>query len=500
MGREESIFLPSYIQDRKHTNLLVSAPPRSGKTSTLIRNMLTYKGSCICTDLKGAEIFFTTARRRAEMGQTVSRFDPFHTAEETFFQLLGLEAEQKIIARTFFLGSAEVAATDAVWHTLLNPQQRKRLETLRPALHSLCRFPPKRLNPLTLAETHHPAFLETIDTFCEAIVIPQNSSQPYFQEKAKSLLKTALLFVCLYAPPEKRNLGEIHRFFQAFARRDQAWLNYFEILTGSELWDGLLAHRSREFITMNETEIRSVEASLNLELEWLGNPYVRHSLEDSDQNFDELKKKTTLYLILPAETTRASARLIRLLFSSIALSFFRQPGQGEPLSVFFLDEFPVLGNLGSRITDLLAVLPGYGLRTLLLCQTLAQLRAAYGKDYETLLGLCQTKVFLHPSEKGDTEYISQLLGKQWKIPPTQRLRDPIVGSYSAANSQVQQLERMKPEEIRQQDNQIFVFAPGQAPRIGKRLDYLKDSRCRSFADPNPHYPPSARPAFLKGLF
>ena len=59
----------------------------SGKgRSSVIPNLLTYKGSAVVLDVKG-ELYYTTARARREMGQDVILLDPFHWIVEKPDQL-----------------------------------------------------------------------------------------------------------------------------------------------------------------------------------------------------------------------------------------------------------------------------------------------------------------------------------------------------------------------------------------------------------------------------
>ena len=63
------------IDDNRH--ILTVGGSRSGKSVTLIDNLLFYPGSALCTDPKG-ELARITARRRAALGQKVYVLDPFN--------------------------------------------------------------------------------------------------------------------------------------------------------------------------------------------------------------------------------------------------------------------------------------------------------------------------------------------------------------------------------------------------------------------------------------
>ncbi len=68
------------LKDNRH--LVTIAGSRAGKSATsLMTNLLTWKGSTIVIDPKG-ELATNTARRRAEMGQDVYILDPFGEVKE----------------------------------------------------------------------------------------------------------------------------------------------------------------------------------------------------------------------------------------------------------------------------------------------------------------------------------------------------------------------------------------------------------------------------------
>jgi type IV secretion system protein VirD4 len=72
------------IEDNRH--VLTVAGSRSGKSVTLVGNMLFYKGSVLALDPK-AELADITAARRAALGQKVYVLDPFHYASERIAHL-----------------------------------------------------------------------------------------------------------------------------------------------------------------------------------------------------------------------------------------------------------------------------------------------------------------------------------------------------------------------------------------------------------------------------
>ena len=67
------------IEDNRH--VMTVAGSRSGKSVTLIGNLLYYRGSVLAIDPK-AELANITAERRAALGQKVIVLDPFNHAAD----------------------------------------------------------------------------------------------------------------------------------------------------------------------------------------------------------------------------------------------------------------------------------------------------------------------------------------------------------------------------------------------------------------------------------
>src|SRR5699024_3369573 len=67
------------IDDNRH--VMTVAGSRTGKSVTLVSNLLFYRGSVLALDPKG-ELAAITAERRAALGQKVCILDPFNIAPE----------------------------------------------------------------------------------------------------------------------------------------------------------------------------------------------------------------------------------------------------------------------------------------------------------------------------------------------------------------------------------------------------------------------------------
>ena len=133
-------------------HLITLARTGAGKgVGCIIPALLRYRGPVIVIDPKG-ENYQVTARRRREMGQEVAVLDPF-----------GIVANE----------------TDD-------------------------------LNPLDLIDRASPDAIDDAAQLAELLVTETSTRDPFWDNRARSLLATMILHVAVARPPILRNLTEVH--------------------------------------------------------------------------------------------------------------------------------------------------------------------------------------------------------------------------------------------------------------------------------------------------
>ena len=75
--------------------------------------------------------------------------------------------------------------------------------------------------------------------------------------------------------------------------------------------------------------------------------------------------------------------------------------------LFLIDEFPALGNL-SLFEQALAYIGGYGLKSLLIVQSINQLNKIYGKD-NSIIDNCRVQLYFTPNDKDTPKMISDMM-------------------------------------------------------------------------------------------
>ena len=106
-------------------------------------------------------------------------------------------------------------------------------------------------------------------------------------------------------------------------------------------------------------------------------------------------------------------------------------------------------------------------------QNLAQLKALFDKQWESIVGNCDTFLYLGGNEQSTHEYVSKLLGKQTIDTNTYGQSKGRSGSYTT-NFQTAGRELMTPDEVRMLDNRYaLLFIRGERPVKDLKYNILK---------------------------
>lgn len=108
----------------------------------------------------------------------------------------------------------------------------------------------------------------------------------------------------------------------------------------------------------------------------------------------------------------------------------------------------------------------------IIIQNLAQLKALFEKQWESIVGNCDEFLYLGGNEQSTHEYVSKLLGKETIDTNTYGQSRGRNGSYST-NWQLSGRELLTPDEVRMLDNRYaLLFIRGERPVQDDKYDIL----------------------------
>ena len=139
---------------------------------------------------------------------------------------------------------------------------------------------------------------------------------------------------------------------------------------------------------------------------------------------------------------------------------------------FLMDEFANV-SLPDDFDKILSVMRSRGVSVSIILQNLAQLKALFEKQWESIVGNCDEFLYLGGNEQSTHKYVSELLGKETIDTNTFGKSMGRNGNYST-NYQISGRELLTPDEVRLLDHQYAIlFIRGERPVMDFKFDILK---------------------------
>lgn len=319
-----------------------------------------------------------------------------------------------------------------------------------------------------------------------------SQSQDPFWDQAATMLLLALIFYLHYeAPPEEQNFPMVMEMIRAGEVRedDETYKSALDILFER------LEMRNPEHIALkyyrsyhsgSGKTLKSIQITLISRLE----KFNLESLASITQN-DELElwsigeKKTAVFAIIPDNDSSFSF-LVGMLYTQLFQQLYYQAdvihGGRLPVHVHFLmDEFANVA-LPDEFDKLLSTMRSHEISVSIIIQNLAQLKALFEKQWESIVGNCDEFLYLGGNEQSTHEYVSKLLGKETIDTNSYGQSKGRNGSYST-NWQLAGRELMTPDEVRMLDNRYaLLFIRGERPVEDLKFDILKHPNIALTAD------------------
>lgn len=310
-----------------------------------------------------------------------------------------------------------------------------------------------------------------------------SQSQDPFWDQAATMLLLALVFYLHYeAPEDEQNFPMVMEMIRAGEVREDNE-EYQSPL--DELFERL-ERRNPEHIALkyyrsyhsgSAKTLKSIQITLISRLE----KFNLDSLASITQN-DEMElwslgeKKTAIFGVIPDNDSSFNF-IIGMLYTQLFQQLYYQAdvihGGRLPVHVHFvMDEFANVA-LPDEFDKLLSTMRSREISVSIIIQNLAQLKALFEKQWESIVGNCDELLYLGGNEQSTHEYISKLLGKETIDMNTYGQSRGRNGSYST-NWQLAGRELMTPDEVRMLDNQYaLLFIRGERPVRDLKYDILK---------------------------
>ena len=319
-----------------------------------------------------------------------------------------------------------------------------------------------------------------------------SQSQDPFWDTAASMLLLALVFYLHYeAPEEEQNFAMVMEMLRAGAIEDEEdprpspLDNLFSDLELDNP-DHIALKYYHSYHAGSAKTLKSIQTTLAARLEKFNLESLASMTSTDELDLPTLgEKKVALFALIPDNDSSFNflvSILYTQLFQQLFYSADHQHGGCLPIPVHFLmDEFANV-SLPDDFDKILSVMRSRGVSVSIILQNLAQLKALFEKQWESIVGNCDEFLYLGGNEQSTHKYVSELLGKETIDTNTFGKSSGRSGNYST-NYQISGRELLTPDEVRMLDNQYAIlFIRGERPVMDFKYDILKHPNVAFTAD------------------
>ena len=324
-----------------------------------------------------------------------------------------------------------------------------------------------------------------VDVIANTVVKGQASeskSDPYWDDMAEMLLKALIYYLIATRPEEEQNLASCSELVRA--ANTNGGSNLLTELINQLPYDHPARMYYKSIEIAPEKTYGSILSSLQSKLGKFDSKEIAEVTSTDTINFEDIGTKKTAVYVISSDTHTAYDFLLTIFFSQMIqqlYDFADLNGGRLKIPVFFiLDEFANIG----RIPDFdkkISTSRSRGIQFSVILQNLDQLEAVYEKSYETIMGNCDTHVFLGSNSYKTVEYFSKALGEKTISRDSHSInRDKQYHRQGVSDSeQIMGRALMTPDELRRMDNDTcIIYEKGIKPVKARKYYYFEHPRMK----------------------
>lgn len=322
-----------------------------------------------------------------------------------------------------------------------------------------------------------------VDVIANTVVKGQkaeSSSEPYWDDMAEMLLKALIYYLIATRPEEEQNLASCSELVRA--ANSNGGSNLLTELINQLPYDHPARMYYKSIEIAPEKTYGSILSSLQSKLGKFDSKDIAEVTSTDTINFEDIGSKKTAVYVISSDTHTAYDFLLTIFFSQMIQQLYNYAdlnGGRLKMPVFFiLDEFANIG----RIPDFdkkISTSRSRGIQFSVILQNLDQLEAVYEKSYETIMGNCDTHVFLGSNSFKTVEYFSKSLGEKTIFRDSHSInRDKKAHKQGMSDSeQIMGRALMTPDELRRMDNDLcIIYEKGIKPVKARKYYYFEHQK------------------------
>ena len=320
-----------------------------------------------------------------------------------------------------------------------------------------------------------------VDVIANTIVKGQKSeggsNDPFWDDSAEMLLKALIYYLIATRPEEEQNLASCAELVRA--ANTNGGSNLLTELISQLPYDHPARMNYKSIEIAPEKTYSSILSSLQSKLGKFDSKEIAELTSTDTINFEDIGSKKTAVYVISSDTHTAYDFLLTIFFSQMIQQLYdyadQNGGKLKEQTFFILDEFANIGKIPD-FDKKISTSRSRNISFSVILQTVDQLEAVYEKSYETIMGNCDTHLFLGSNSYKTLEYFSKQLGEKTIE------RDSVSINRDRQNwktgksvsDQVMARALMTPDELRRMDvDDCIIFVKGIRPVKTRKFYYFK---------------------------
>lgn len=316
-------------------------------------------------------------------------------------------------------------------------------------------------------------------------------SDPFWEKSETALLQSLFAFIWKYVDESEQNFGTVLRLLELIEVReeDESFRSEMDIIMDhyNEKDPNNFAYRQwLIFKQAGGKTAKSILISTGVRLSVFNISDLENLTSRDELELDKMGDEKTALFILISDSDSTLNFLASMLYQQLFEELYFQADFVNEGSLKYqvrclIDEFANIGQI-PEFEKKLATMRSRGISSTIIIQNTAQLEALYKDHWKTIIGNCDTFLYLGGIEQSSHEYVSKLLGKGTIDNKT---RGKTKGRQSSTNENFQRLGRelLMPDEVGALDNKkCILFFRGLSPYLSDKFPLEKHKRYKELFD------------------
>lgn len=302
-------------------------------------------------------------------------------------------------------------------------------------------------------------------------------NDPFWEKSEAALLQAIFFYIWYEIVPEEQNMGTVMQLlkYANVKEEDESYVSDLDIIFNELQKDKPNHIANRQYTIFKQgagKTAKSILISVGVRLAAFNIDAVSNLTSKDELELDKLgDEKTALFIVIPDSDTTfnfLAAMMYSQLFDSLYYTAdFKNKGRLKHHVRCILDEFANIGYIPD-FENRIATMRSREISCTIILQNLAQLETMYKDSWKTIVGNCDSFLFLGSKELSTLEYVSKQLGKETIDTRNINLNKGRQGN-TAYNYGIHGRELMTPDEIgRMPDDDCILMIRGLYPFYSKK--------------------------------